>query len=155
GASLTVPVFNGGALRASQRQAEMDLVALERTREAIRQAVAAQSVEAVNRAYAASVQADLRRAQVEAVNRTLASVLDAYSRGAATQTTVTEARTSALQAELSALDATYEALQRSYDVLYAAGAMPTPSAPSAPSQLRDAVRAIFEATAPDAMEAEP
>ena len=139
GASVTLPLFEGGGLRASQREFERDLASLNHQRETLRQSVVARSRDAINQAIAASLRAELGQVQVEAVQRTLEATLDAYARGATTQTTVTEARSSALNAEVSATNAAYDAVQAVFDMLYVAGALPTPNQPEAPEQLRAAL----------------
>lgn len=144
GASVSLPLWEGGSRRANQRQAEGDLASLERQRESARQAIGAQARDAVNRALSSSIQARLRTEQVTAVHRTLAATMDAYRLGAVNQTTVTEARASSLQAEINATDSTYDAIQRLFDVLYAAGALATPSQPDGPEVFRTRVATLLE-----------
>ncbi len=144
GVSVSLPLFTGGSRRATQREATHDLEALEHQREQARQAVAAQAVEAVNQAFGAALRVVQRDAQVAAVQKSLASSLDAYSAGALTLTTVTEARSSALQAELLATDSRYEAVHRIVDVLYATGSLPTPSNPERPAIFRSRLAETLE-----------
>ncbi|MEN0060691.1 MAG: TolC family protein [Myxococcota bacterium] len=145
GASVSLPLFAGGGRRASQREAERSLQSLGMQRETLRQSVVARSRDAINQAVASALRAELGKVQVKAVQRTLYAAIDSYARGATTQTTVTEARTSALNAELGSTNATYDAVQAVFDVLYVAGALPTPSFPNGPEQLRNALTTAMEA----------
>ncbi len=145
GVSASLPLFAGGGRRASQLEAERTLRSVEEQRETLRQALVARSRDGVNQLFASALRAQLGEVQVSAVQRTLNAAIDAYARGATTQTTVTEARTSALSAELGATNATYDVVQAVFDVLFVAGALPTPSSPNGPAELRAALTVALEA----------
>ncbi len=146
GASASVPLFSGGSRRADQQKAGYDLASLEHQREQIALALRSRAVIAVNQAHGASWRSRLRREAAEAAARSLDAALGAYAAGTATQTTVTEARTSALQLQLAATDADYETTLRIIDLLRATASLPTPAQPDAPLNLRTTLTQGMEAT---------
>ncbi|MEM6928195.1 MAG: TolC family protein, partial [Myxococcota bacterium] len=145
GVSASLPLFAGGGRRASQLEAERNLRSVEMQQETLRQAVVARSRDGVNNLFTSALRAELGAVQVKAVQRTLNAAIDSYARGATTQTTVTEARTSALSAELGSTNAIYDTVQAVFDVLFVAGALPTPSSPNGPAELRSVLADALEA----------
>lgn len=145
GASASLPLFEGGSRRATQVEAGHDLASLNRQQEQVELAIRSRVRVAVNVAHGAAWRAKLRAEAADAATRSLRGALDAYAAGAASQVTVTEARTSALQLQLSATDATYEATQGVLDLLRAAAALPSLDEPEAPLRLRRDLEAALEA----------
>jgi outer membrane protein len=121
GFNLNIPIFNGGAYRA--RQAEADLEASARTRdtEELRLEVGEQVRDSWYRANEAFRSLDVTTRLVAQSREALRLAQDRYDTGLGSIVELNEAQLNETSAEITAADATYTYLSRRAELDYAAG----------------------------------
>lgn len=108
GASL--PLFEGGGLRADRSEARAGLAQLEYQRAGTAERIAQAGRSAYHRAGASFANIRHARAGAEAARKTLAVITDAYARGAADVLDLLDAQNAALVSDLVAANAEYDFL---------------------------------------------
>ncbi len=110
GASATLPLFQGGALRAQRSRAAIQLDELTVQREATRQRVEQRIRSALHQAQASFAGIQLAGDAAEAARNNLGLVTDSYSQGVVDIVRVLDAQSQALVADLAAANAVYDFL---------------------------------------------
>jgi outer membrane protein TolC len=108
--AASLPLFNGGTLRAERTRAEIELDELTVRREAARLRVEQRIRSALHEAMSSWAAIDLSRDAAEAARNNLDLVQDAYSEGAVDIIRLLDAQNQALVAELLAANAIYDFL---------------------------------------------
>lgn len=110
GVNASLPLFQGGALRAQRLQAEIELSGLTLRREATRLLVEQGIRSALHQAGASFAGINLTRQAAEAARENLDIVQDAYSEGAVDILRVLDAQNQLLTAQLTASSAIFDYL---------------------------------------------
>ena len=110
GISASLPIFEGGALRARRSRAETELTELFLQRDATRQRIEQRIRSALHQAGASFAGIDLSQDAAEAARRNLDLVSDFYSQGAVDIIRLLDAQNRALVADLVAANAIFEYL---------------------------------------------
>jgi len=121
GVEATLPIFNGGALRADLNRSRYSLRQSERRREAVTQEIETRiriALKQVANSYSAI---ELTAAAAAASGENLRIVTDSYSNGAVSVITLIDAQNAALGSDLSAAEAKYLYLGDIIEVLRVAG----------------------------------
>ncbi len=121
GVQLTLPLFNGGALRRQLSRSRHRLAQLETEREVVIENVEARVRSALQKIGGSYPAIELSQQAADAAGRNLDLVTDQYSRGAVTVTDLIDAQEAKLQAQLAAADARYAFLIDFVEVQRAAG----------------------------------
>ena len=121
GVSASLPLFQGGALRARRTQAEIERDELTVQREAARQRVEQRVRSAMHATMASWAGIDLAREAAEAARNNFELVADAYSEGLIDIINVLDAQNQALTADLAAATAIYDFLSDLMAVQRASG----------------------------------
>ncbi len=121
GVQLTLPIFNGGALRKQLNRSRHRLEQLEVEREVVIENVEARVRSSLQRIGGSYPAIELSQQAADAASANLDLVTDQYSRGAVSVTDLIDAQEAKLQAELSAADARYAFLIDFVEVQRAAG----------------------------------
>ncbi|MDY7093484.1 MAG: TolC family protein [Acidobacteriota bacterium] len=108
GLAFSLPLFEGGARRADELQAEQELAALELRWEAAVESLELRIRAATYRARASFVGIGLSRRSAEAAEANLELVADAYARGAVSVIELLDAQAAALNAAQGATNAVYD-----------------------------------------------
>ena len=107
GVQASLPLFQGGALRAQRSRAEIELDQLTVDREATRLIIDQRIRSSLHQAGASFAGIDLAREAADAARENLELVRDAYSEGAVEIVRVLDAQTQSLSAELDAANAVF------------------------------------------------
>ncbi|MCZ6653489.1 MAG: TolC family protein [Planctomycetota bacterium] len=107
GVQASLPLFQGGALRAQKARAQIELDQFRIDREATRLLIGQRIRSALHQAGASFAGIELSREAAEAARENLALVRDSYSEGAVDIVRVLDAQTQALSAELDAASAVF------------------------------------------------
>lgn len=110
GVSATLPLFQGGALRAQRTRAEIQLDELTIQREATRQRVEQRIRSTLHQAQASFAGIQLAQDAAGAATSNLDLVTDSYSQGVVDIVRVLDAQNQALLADLAAANAVYDFL---------------------------------------------
>ena len=110
GLSVTLPVFQGGALRARRTRAQIQLDELNLQRQAARQRVEQRVRSVLHKTGASFAGIDLSRDAAEAARRNLELVTDSYRQGVINIITLLDAQNRALVASLVAANAVFDYL---------------------------------------------
>ena len=110
GLSVTLPVFQGGALRARRTRAQIELDELNLQRQAARQRVEQRVRSVLHKTGASFAGIDLSRDAAEAARRNLELVTDSYRQGVVNIITLLDAQNRALVAGLEAANAVFDYL---------------------------------------------
>ncbi len=110
GFQASLPLFEGGNLRATSKQATEQLSQLELERRAVAERIGQRMRSALHRAGASYAGIGLSDEAARAADSTLQLVVDAYSRGALSLLDVIDAQNVALTANRSAANAVYDFL---------------------------------------------
>jgi len=110
GVSASLPLFQGGRLRAQRSRAEIELDERTVEREAVRQRVEQRVRSAAHQAMGSWAGIDLAQQAAEAARSNFDVVADAYEQGAVDIVRLLDAQNQALGAELAAANAVYEFL---------------------------------------------
>lgn len=121
GVQLTLPLFNGGALRAQLNRSRHRLEQFEVERDVVMENVEARVRSALQRIGGSYPAIELSQQAADAAGRNLDLVTDQYSRGAVTVTDLIDAQEARLQSDLAAADARYVFLIDFVEVQRAAG----------------------------------
>ena len=121
GVQLTLPLFNGGALRARLSRSRHRLAQLDTERAVVTEDVEARVRSALQQIGGSYPAIELSQQASDAASRNLDLVTDQYSRGAVTVTDLIDAQEAKLQAELAAADTRYAFLIDFVEVQRAAG----------------------------------
>ncbi len=108
GISVSLPLFEGGARRAEQAQARLQLEQLQRQQESVAEKIEQRVRSAMHAMGASYAGIELTRAGAEAAHRSLELVVDAYASGAVTILDLLDAQAAALNADLQAANAVYD-----------------------------------------------
>jgi len=107
GVQASLPLFQGGALRAQRTRAQIELDQLTIDREATRLIIDQRIRSALHQAGASFAGIDLARQAADAARENLELVRDSYSEGAVEIVRVLDAQTQSLSAELEAANAVF------------------------------------------------
>ena len=121
GIQASLPIFNGGALRAELNRSRYSLRQAERRREAVEQEVETRiriALEQVANSYSGI---ELAAAAAKASGENLRIVTDSYSSGAVSIITLIDAQNAALASDLAAAEAKYLYLGDIIEVLRVVG----------------------------------
>jgi len=140
----TLPLFEGGALRARSRKATEQVSQLELQRAAVEDLIRQRIRSALHLAGASYAAIGLSRDAAEAADSTLSLVVDAYSRGVLSILDVIDAQNSALNANRAAASAVYDFLLDLIEVERAMGVFQAFAQPSEQEQLFNRVDQFFE-----------
>ncbi|SFS13641.1 outer membrane protein [Granulicella pectinivorans] len=121
GFNLNIPVFNGGAYRARQAEAELEASARTRDTEELRLEVGEQVRDSWYRANEAYRSLDVTTRLVGQSKEALRLAQDRYDAGLGSIVELNEAQLNETSAEITAADATYSYLIRRAELDYAAG----------------------------------
>ncbi len=121
GVGVSLPLFQGGALRARRSRAEIELDELVVRREAARQRVEQRVRSVLHQAQASFAGIQLSREAARAAQENLDLVTDSYSEGLVDIVRLLDAQNQALVAELVAANAVYDFLIDLMSVQRAAG----------------------------------
>ena len=110
GFSATLPLFQGGALRARRTRAQIELDELDLQRRAARQRIEQRVRSILYNTGASFAGIDLARDAAEAARRNLELVTDSYRQGVVNIITLLDAQNQALVAELVAANAVFDYL---------------------------------------------
>ena len=121
GISATLPIFEGGALRALRSRAEIEFDELMLQLEATRQRIEQRTRSILHRARASFAGIQLARDAAEAARRNLDLVTDSYSEGVVDIIRLIDAQNQALVADLVAANAIFDYLIDLMGVQRAAG----------------------------------
>ena len=110
GLSATLPVFQGGALRARRTRAQIELDELNLQTKAARQRVEQRVRSILHKTGASFAGIDLARQAGEAAGRNLELVTDSYRQGAVSIITLLDAQNQALVADLVAANSVFDYL---------------------------------------------
>ena len=110
GVSASLPVFQGGALRARRSRIEIELDELTIQREATRQRIEQRTRSILHQAGASFAAIQLSRDAAEAAHKNLDLVTDSYSQGVVGIITLLDAQNQALVAELVAANSIFDYL---------------------------------------------
>lgn len=108
GLSASLPLFTGGDRTARRLQAEEELAALERQRDAVAERLEEGMRSAMVATRASFAGIELARLAAEAARQSLDLAADAYARGAVSILDLLDAQNAALNAELDAGNAVYD-----------------------------------------------
>ena len=121
GFNLNIPIFNGGAFRARQAEAELEANARTRDTEELRLEVGEQVRDSWYRANEAYRSLDVTARLVAQSKEALRLAQDRYDSGLGSIVELNEAQLNETSAEITAADATYTYLSRRAELDYAAG----------------------------------
>jgi outer membrane protein len=121
GFNLNIPIFNGGAFRARQAEAELEANARTRDTEELRLEVGEQVRDSWYRANEAYRSLDVTARLVAQSKEALRLAQDRYDAGLGSIVELNEAQLNETSAEITAADATYTYLSRRAELDYAAG----------------------------------
>jgi len=121
GLSASLPIFNGGGLRAQRARAEIEIDEITVQREAVRQRIEQRTRSALHRAGASWAGIDLSREAARASAANLDIVADAYAEGTVDIIRLLDAQNQALVADLVAATAVYQFLQDLMEMQRASG----------------------------------
>jgi len=121
GFNLNIPIFNGGAFRARQAQAELEANARTQDTEELRLEVGEQVRDSWYRANEAYRSLDVTARLVAQSREALRLAQDRYDVGLGSIVELNEAQLNETSAEITAADATYTYLSRRAELEYAAG----------------------------------
>ena len=121
GVNASLPLFQGGALRARRTQTEIELDELTLQREATRQRVEQRVRSAMHAAMASWAGIELAEQAAEAARNNFELVADGYSEGLVDIINLLDAQNQALAADLAAATAVYDFLSDLMAVQRAAG----------------------------------
>jgi outer membrane protein TolC len=144
GVSASLPLFQGGALRARRTQAEIDLDELTIQREAARQRVEQRVRSAMHATMASWAGIDLARQAAEAARNNFELVADAYGEGLVDIINLLDAQNQALTADLAAATAVYDFLYDLMGVQRASGEFDFFRSPDDRARFLDQMRIFFE-----------
>ncbi len=108
--TATLPIFEGGALRAERSQAAIDLQALNAERDATQQFIEERIRSLIFEAGASFMNIQFKRQSADAARQNLDLVQDSYSEGRVGIVNLLDAQEKALNAELLAANAVYDYL---------------------------------------------
>ncbi len=120
-ANASLPLFNGGALRAQRSRAQIELDELTLQREATRQRIEQRVRSAMHKALSSWAAIDLSREAAEAAGNNFDLVYDSYGEGLVDIIRVVDAQNQALVADLVAANAVYDFLTDLMNLERAAG----------------------------------
>ena len=143
GVSATLPLFNGGALRAERARSEVQLDELRVTRRAAAERIELRLRSVLFRAGASYAGIELAADAADAARRNLALVADAYEQGAVSILDLIDAQNAALVAEQSAATARYDYLIDLMDVHRASGRFGLFMEPAELADFSERLRAFF------------
>jgi outer membrane protein len=121
GFNLNIPIFNGGAFRARQAEAELEASARSRDTDELRLEVGEQVRDSWYRANEAYRSLDVTARLVAESKEALRLAQDRYDAGLGSIVELNEAQLNETSAEITAADATYTYLSRRAELDYAAG----------------------------------
>ena len=121
GFNLNIPIFNGGAFRARQAEAELEATARTKDTEEVRLEVSEQVRDSWYRANEAYRSLDVTARLVAQSKEALRLAQDRYDAGLGSIVELNEAQLNETSAEITAADATYTYLSRRAELDYAAG----------------------------------
>ncbi len=121
GVNASLPLFQGGALRARRTQTQIELDELTLQREATRQRVEQRVRSAMHSTMASWAGIDLAREAAEAARNNFELVADGYSEGLVDIINLLDAQNQALTADLAAATAVYDFLSDLMSVQRASG----------------------------------
>ena len=121
GVQLTLPLFNGGALRSELNRSRHRLRQLETERDVVEENIEARVRSALQAIGGSYPSIELSQQAADAAARNLSLVTDQYARGAVSVTDLIDAQEAKLQADLAATDARYVFLIDFVEVQRAAG----------------------------------
>ena len=121
GFNLNIPIFNGGAFRARQAEAELEATARTKDTEEFRLEVSEQVRDSWYRANEAYRSLDVTARLVAQSKEALRLAQDRYEAGLGSIVELNEAQLNETSAEITAADATYTYLSRRAELDYAAG----------------------------------
>ena len=110
GLSATLPVFQGGALRARRSRAQIKLDELNLQAQAARQRIEQRIRSILHKTGASFAGIDLSRDAAEAARRNLELVTDSYRQGVVSIITLLDAQNQALVADLVAANSVFDYL---------------------------------------------
>ena len=110
GLSASLPLFQGGALRAQRSRAEIELDELHSLRDAVRQRIEQRIRSILHQTGASFAGIDLSRDAAEAARRNLELVTDSYGQGVVEIITLLDAQNQVLVADLVAANAVFDYL---------------------------------------------
>lgn len=140
----SLPVFQGGALRAQKTRAEIELEQFAIEREAVRSLIEQRIRSSLYRAGASFVGIELAREAAEAAQENLELVRDAYLTGVEGIVRLLDAQAQALSAELEAANAVFDHLIDLMEVQRAAGRFDYFRPPGERSELIRRLEAFME-----------
>jgi outer membrane protein len=121
GFNLNIPIFNGGAFRARQAEAELEAKARTQDTNELRLEVGEQVRDSWNRVNEAYRSLDVTTRLVAQSKEALRLAQDRYDAGLGSIVELNEAQLNETSAEITAADATYTYLSRRAELDYAAG----------------------------------
>ena len=121
GFNLNIPIFNGGAFRARQAEAELEAHARARDTDELRLEVGEQVRDSWYRANEAYLSLDVTTKLVAQSKEALRLAQDRYDAGLGSIVELNEAQLNETSAEITAADATYTYLSRRAELDYSAG----------------------------------
>lgn len=121
GFNLNIPIFNGGAYRARQAEAELEATARTRDTDELRLEVGEQVRDSWYRANEAYRSLDVTTRLVAQSREALRLAQDRYDAGLGSIVELNEAQLNETSAEITAADANYTYLSRRAELDYAAG----------------------------------
>ena len=143
GVSASLPLFNGGALRAERSRAAQQLEELRLTRRAAAERIELRLRSVLMRAGASYAGIELAGDAADAARRNLTLVTDAYEQGVVPILDLIDAQNAALVAEQSAATAVYDYLLDLMDVHRASGRFGLFMDPAELAAFSERLRAFF------------
>ena len=144
GVSASLPLFQGGALRAERSRADEQLAELQLTRRAVAERIELRLRATLFRAGASYAGIELAADAADAARRNLTLVTDAYEQGAVPILDLIDAQNAALVAEQSAATAVYDYLIDLMDVHRASGRFGLFMEPGELAAFTERLRAFFK-----------
>ena len=144
GVNASLPLFQGGALRARRTQMQIELDELTLQREATRQRVEQRVRSAMHSTMASWAGIDLAREAAEAAQNNFELVADGYSEGLVDIINLLDAQNQALTADLAAATAVYDFLSDLMSVQRASGKFDFFRSAADRDEFLDGMRVYFE-----------